>query len=258
MIRLTYQNGISTATPIDGDVLKKLILNPLLRSTNVLNGIFYKNVIVTESDSDRAFYQEINYRIKEFNTNRSIDDCLFINAQNKQTVGWITKLLREIGIPTVSIIDFDMIKDGGSVFTGYLSSVGIPAAFHESLASKKTNIKSKYKTNPDGTFPKKSELKTQEMFYLEATPDYLELAKSFITELKQYGLFVVPCGELESWLPDIEANGHGNSWLTQKFERMGMDSSLNDYTKPSDNDVWKFIFDIKEWLDTPEKSGMTI
>lgn len=250
LIRLTYQNGISTATPIDGKVLEDLTLNPLLRSTNVLNGIFYKNVVVTESDSDRAFYQEINHRLKEFNTNRSIEDCLFINAQNKQTVGWITKLLRKIGIPTVSIIDLDMIKDNGGMFTSYLSSVGIPSIIHESLASKKTKLKSQYEQN--------TELKTKGIYYLQNKLDYFELAKNFINELTQYGLFVVPSGELESWLPDIEAYGHGNYWLTTKFENMGMDPNLEGYTKPTDDDVWKFIYDIKLWFNNPEKLGMTI
>ncbi len=102
---------------------------------------FFKNVIVTESDSDRVFYQEINQRLKDFKPEWHIDECLFLNAQNKQTVGWITKELRKIGIPTVSIIDLDLIKDGGGVFTDYLKSVNIPVSQHPGICTNKESIK---------------------------------------------------------------------------------------------------------------------
>jgi hypothetical protein len=34
-------------------------------------------------------------------------------------------------------------------------------------------------------------------------------------------LFVVPNGELESWLKSLKARGHGPSWLVEVFEKMG-------------------------------------
>jgi hypothetical protein len=35
----------------------------MLRSVGVLSGLFFQNVIVTEADADRAFYQEVNDRL---------------------------------------------------------------------------------------------------------------------------------------------------------------------------------------------------
>jgi len=66
-----------------------LTRNPLLRSTGALSGLFYEFVIVTESDTDRAFYNEVNERLVSFRNEWSVPNCLFLNAQNKQTVSSI-------------------------------------------------------------------------------------------------------------------------------------------------------------------------
>jgi hypothetical protein len=51
--------------------------------------LFYEFVIVTESDTDRAFYNEVNERLVSFRNEWSVPNCLFLNAQNKQTVSSI-------------------------------------------------------------------------------------------------------------------------------------------------------------------------
>ena len=89
--------------------------NTLLRSAKILDGLFYDYVIVTEADADRAFYQEINERLLRFMPDLGIPNCLFVNWQGKQTEKTIIRPLRELGIPTVGIVDIDLIKDGGKV-----------------------------------------------------------------------------------------------------------------------------------------------
>lgn len=89
--------------------------NPLLRSIGVFNALFYNAVVVTEADADRAFYQEINERLLKEKDPRGIEGCLFLNAQNKQTVWDIVKPLRDLGIPAVGIVDIDVIKEGALI-----------------------------------------------------------------------------------------------------------------------------------------------
>ena len=60
IVRLTYRDDIATARILDSQELLRLMRNPLLRSTRVLDGLFYEHVVVTEGDTDRAFYQEVN------------------------------------------------------------------------------------------------------------------------------------------------------------------------------------------------------
>ena len=113
IVRLTYTNQTATARLLPKARILEMMRRPLLRSTRILEALFYEFVIVTEADTDRAFYQEINERLLAESDDRGIKNCLFINAQNKQTIWEIVKPLRTLGIPTVAIVDIDAIKDGG-------------------------------------------------------------------------------------------------------------------------------------------------
>lgn len=58
-----------------------------------------------------------------------------------------------------------------------------------------------------------------------------EAAENLINQLHEYGLFVVKGGELESWMKDLEASGHGSGGI-DIFERMGEDPNDDDYIIP--------------------------
>ena len=96
IVRLTYDYTNATARLLAKDKLTPLMRNPLLRSIGVLDALFYNTVIVTEADADRAFYQEINERLLFAKDSRGIEGCLFLNAQNKQTIWDIVRPLREL------------------------------------------------------------------------------------------------------------------------------------------------------------------
>ena len=81
-------------------------------------------------------------------------------------------------------------------------------------------------------------------------------ANSLFDSLSTYGLFVVRRGQLESWLPMLYVRGHGPDWLISMFEKMGEDPDSNSYLKPSENDVWQFIANIKRWLANPDRKGI--
>jgi hypothetical protein len=140
IVRLTYNYNPPTARLLPQEKLLPLMRNPLLRSTGVLNGLFYESVVVTESDSDRAFHQEINERLLSADDSRGIPNCLFLNAQNKQTVWEIVKPLRELGIPTVGIVDIDVLKEGGQVWKKPLEGSFIPPISYESLNIQRKKI----------------------------------------------------------------------------------------------------------------------
>jgi hypothetical protein len=251
---LTYNEEKPDAHIIDKEELKNIVKNPLLRSTGVFDGLFYKNVVVCEADSDRVFYQEINYRLRETGDKRKIDDCLFINARNKQTVGEITQVLRRFGIPTASIIDFDFIKDGGSVYTNYLEQNGIPDSMFNSLRESKTSLMSYYKKYDNRWDKKDSKIKTQGLGFLDAS--HKMTGEILLSNLNKFGLFPVSVGEVESWLPEIEGGNHGNEWLIKKLENMGDNPGSNGYITPESGDVWDFIGNIQVWLADSSRCGM--
>lgn len=248
IVRLTYRGGTATARVLPSDEILELMRNPLLRSTGVLSGLFYEFVVVTESDADRAFYQEINERLLRFKPAWGIPNCLFINAQNKQTVQTILRPLRKLGIPAAGIVDVDILKDGGATWKNLLSGANVPDIAHGSLATMRAAVKQAM----DATG---RDMKRDGGIAILNPPEQ-EAAKNLLSHLGDYGVFVVPGGELESWLKHLSVSGHGPSWLISVFESMGEDPIAENYLKPSDSDVWEFMQKLKDWLIDPNRKGI--
>jgi len=84
-----------------------------------------------------------------------------------------------------------------------------------------------------------------------------EAANSLFDQLQQYGIFVVRGGELESWLPELDAKGYGPAWIVDILEKIGEDPNADGYVRPSDDHVWQFLGTIRGWLRVPERKGMS-
>ncbi len=191
IVRLTYREGIATARVLPSTEILELMRHPLLRSTGVLGGLFYEFVVVTESDTDRVFYQEVNERLLQLKIEWGIPNCLFINAQNKQTIRTILRPLRQLGIPAAAVVDVDILKDGGTNWTNLLTSANVPSISHNSLAT----MRSAVKTAMDGTG---RDMKRDGGLLILGQQER-EAAQNLLSQLIEYGVFVVPGGELESW-----------------------------------------------------------
>ena len=248
IVRLTYRDNVATARLLASEELLALMRNPLLRSTSVLDGLFYEFVVVTESDADRAFYQEVNERLLRFKPESGIPNCLFLNAQNKQTVRTLLKPLRNLGIPAAGIVDIDILKEGGSVWAAFLEGGFVPELERKTLAISRSSVMEKLKDTG------KDMKRDGGLDILEE--DDREAAENLCERLYEYGLFVVKRGELESWLADLNASGHGPSWLIDIFQKMGENPDEESYVRPGNGDVWSFVAEIKEWLSDPKRKGI--
>jgi len=248
IVRLTFSNNVPTARILPSDKVLKLMRHPLLRSTGVLNGLFYEYVIVTEGDADRAFYQEINERLLAFAPLRGIPNCLFLNAQNYQTIHEIMKPLREMGIPCASIVDVDVVKNGGATWTNLLGSAFVPEVTINSTGVSRGNINTRFEAKLPFKFKTNGGVDILE-------PTDKEACNNLFDQLDEYGIFAVRKGELESWLKTLGATGHGPDWLVDIFEKIGEDPTTSTYIKPTTGDVWDFIARIKIWFSNPTRKG---
>ncbi|HEX2881786.1 MAG TPA: AAA family ATPase, partial [Polyangiaceae bacterium] len=204
IVRLTYRNSIATARLLPSGDLLKLMRHPLLRSTGLLSGLFYEFVVVTESDADRAFYQEINERLLRFKPEWGIPNCLFLNAQNWQTAHQLVRPLRDLGIPTAAILDVDIVNTGGGAWTSLLSGAHVPSASHQSLGQLRSAVNQLF-TSTAGN------VKAAGVALLQGQDR--EAAENLCDQLDSYGIFLVRGGELETWLAKLGAARHGPPWL---------------------------------------------
>lgn len=251
IIRLTYDESHSTAKLLESSKIVDLFKDPLLRSTGVIEALFHSAVVVTEGDTDRAFYHEINERLLEQDKPEGINNSLFLNAQNKQTIWRLILPLREMGIPTVGIVDIDFIKKGGD-FNKILEACRVPHEMRQTLNMTRTGILGAFKKiDPTSDM---SEMKNKGVSLLSGGER--KQAEKFLKDLEEYGIFVVSVGEVESWLRDLHFTGHGSKWLIQVFDRMGNDPATSNYLKPAQGDVWDFLRSINNWIKNPNREGM--
>ena len=246
IVRLTYDSGKATARSIEPSQVLHLMRDPLLRSTNALRALFYRAVVVTEADTDRALYDEVNYRLTQ--AGQGIADALFINAQNWQTIPRLVEPLRAMGIPAAAIFDFDVLMDDGFKRLWPLlhnKSQGVLQELQRQRASIKALMdaatRPKCKANGVGVFD----------------GDDRRLVDAFLSRMADYGMHFVPVGELECWLPNLSKTSNNKSlWLTQVFEALGSDPDDDSYVRPGSNDVWAFIRRLSKWVADPNRDGM--
>lgn len=248
IVRLTYDYATSTARLLTKEKLTPLMRNPLLRSIGVLNALFYSAVIVTEADADRAFYQEINERLLLAKDPRGIEGCLFLNAQNKQTVWDIVRPLRELGIPTAGIVDIDVLKEGGAVWQKPMDGAFVPTLSHSALATERSALLKAFEATS-------KDMKRDGGINV-LSPSDKEACTNFFSKLSDYGIFVVATGEIESWLPNLSVSRNKATWLTTIFQAMGEDPNTAIYVRPTVGDVWGFIGNIRNWVASPTRKGI--
>jgi hypothetical protein len=174
---------------------------------------------------------------------------LFLNAQNKQTTRIITKPLRELGIPTAAIVDIDVLKEGGTVWSSFLESGFIPGIARKGLATIREALHRHAKD-------RSLELKRAGGVDALSGPEK-QAANELFDQLDDYGLFVVRRGELERWLPYLNpSTKHSPEWLIETFTLMGEDPDQAQYARPTEDDVWRFIDQISDWLQNSARKGI--
>jgi len=245
VVRLEYSQGKSRARSIDPDSLKRFLKRPLMRSANVVSGLFHDGVIVVESDNDRAFYNEIFYRLAE--SEQSFPSVLFVNAQNKQTIRDIIGPLREFGVPAAAIVDLDIIKDGGKNWTQWLKAARVPDVLHNGLGQQRAEINSLFMATG-------RDMATDGGVNLLRNSDLLA-ANMFFDGIEDFGIFTVRKGELENWLSYLNIPGKKTDWAVAMLERLGSDPNEERYIKPRSDDVWEFLRKVVNWISNPARNG---
>jgi hypothetical protein len=243
VVRLTYQEGLGTARALAPSELELLMRDPLLRSADVLSALFHRGAVVTEADSDRALYEELNRRL--LIAGRGVRDALFVNAQNAQTVPKLVGPLRKIGVPAVALLDLDAVTDVSGNWDALLGSCLVPEGVVTELAVEKRWL--------IGLLPDRDRLKLSGVNSLSAQDR--ARAQRFLDRLADYGLLLVPVGEMESWFREMGIPGHGSHWLVRFFSRIGRTPFDSDYLAPRADGVWDFIDRISRWIGNPDRLG---
>ena len=261
IVRITRNQDINHAAVLNAEDIKRVWKDPILKYSNILEGLFYKNIVLCESDSDCRFYSIVNDFLQM--EQGKYADTFFTYSGGKQRIPVILKALSSLGVETKVITDFDVLNNRG-MFEKICNACNIDwnliqkdyGNFYDAVGREnKLRMKSKNeiyaqitkitKENEEDYYTDKNvqriknQLKEKSYWAIlkESGEDAVPSGqpnKSFKNLKKianEYGLFIVPVGELECFVKDV--NSHGPNWVNDVLEQY---SDLNDpvYDKVKD------------------------
>ena len=278
IIHLDRAENITKANLLDSDTLNQIITDPLLSSSRVLEGMFYKGVVATEADADAVFYQRLFQKIG------SADEVHFVNAHNKQTLKKIIDPYKKLGIKFAMIADADVIRDKRE-FTDILQVTSDEQLKLQILEEREAIINHFQSRNKYDILcelrTKTKELVEQTTILEDADPDAIASAlfnfrqslkrlRDESDELSEFkkngraalpdslknnfdmlwtccaniGLFIVTVGELESWLVDydLERSSNKSKWISKALNK------LFEIEYDENKAIWKFVDNLRAYL----------
>lgn len=258
VIRIRREGDMSKVTVLEPHDVKSLWVDPLLRASNILDGVFHERVIVGESDGDARFFAAVTDALYEGPlAGERRPDVMFTHCGGKDRLPLVVQSLRALGVPVRAVTDFDILNDeqplrklveaaGGDwgVIQPLWNSVktaidGIKPQLSSSDVKK--DIELILASVKDVVFPK--EAKKQIDKILRQTSPWAMAKNSgkalvprgtpaqqydrLNTELRRLGVFIVEVGELEQFYP--AAGGHGPSWVNEVLSKnLAIDPALRD------------------------------
>lgn len=247
ILRLQRDGAINPTMELDKASVRRIAADPLMKFSNVLDGIFYQRVVVAEADSDCLFYSAV---LDVPSVNGSTQpDVLFIHASGKDRMASLASTLRAMGVRVDVIADIDVLREDGtlrkivealggdwSVISGLASSVrnaieqkkpwlnaaelknGIIEVLEKVEAPGIGEFPRPLKSEIDGLFRKALPWDAVKQSGISALPAG-DATKDFSTICElcgAFGLWIVPQGEIEGFCRSV--GGHGPKWVQEVLE----------------------------------------
>jgi ABC-type branched-subunit amino acid transport system ATPase component len=245
VVRLMRSTKGITATHLPTNDIQQLWRDPILRFSNVLDGLFHDGVIVTEADADCRFYEGLNGQVTKEEDRL---DLHYTYSGGKDRIPVIVKAMRALKVPVVSILDFDVLNNdqplrriieahGGDWLSFSADWTAVKKAVEASPRflggdKFKKEVNAVLATITAGNAVSKEALSAIKKLTRNAsawdgvkdvglqiipsgTPTVT--AKRLLKNLKDIGIFVAPHGEMEGFCRSI--GGHGPRWVEEVMQR---------------------------------------
>lgn len=264
IIRITREGNTNSFSILNNEKFQEVWNDPLLRYSNIMSGIFHKSVVVCESDSDCKIYQIID----EFNAQEKAQhsETLFIHCGGKHRMANVVKALKSLNVNVKVVPDIDVLDESNTI-KGIYEAIG--GNWHDiredygkfrspfngvSSSVKRSTFKNFINAFLDASTEvdlSKDEIKRIKDEIKPSTKwDILKISgeggipagetkvayNSMNAKLKDKGIFVVPVGELERFITEV--NLHGPKWVDSVLEQFpDLNNPVYDKVKTFINDV---------------------
>ncbi|WP_370967068.1 ATP-dependent endonuclease [Amycolatopsis sp. cg9] len=239
--RLTRAGKVNHVAGIAPEKVRKLYDDPLVKYYPIVDGLFARGVIVCEAESDCTYYRAV---LEE--TSAGATNIHFTHCNGKARVGRAVDALRSAKVPVAALLDIDFLRDDKDFSEVVRAQGGAPENFATARAVIENAVQS-WGRKPDRTAAKAlvdaqfarskattlsnreiakikeavspvsgwRELKKYGVHHLsgDAVTAFADLDRG----LRELGIFVVPCGELERFHPDVSGDNK-SEWLRTVLE----------------------------------------
>ncbi|MCB2176949.1 MAG: AAA family ATPase [Actinomycetales bacterium] len=112
VVRLTREAGPAEAHQLNADDLQLLWTDPVLKYTNVLDGLFHRLVVLAEAESDCGYLAAaLGCPDRPPETTIATNEVLFVPTGGKDGMAKVATALKAVRVPVVAAPDLDVIAD---------------------------------------------------------------------------------------------------------------------------------------------------
>ena len=248
VVRIRRNGNVNHVRQLDNTKIAELWNDPLLRYSNILDGLFHEKVIVCEGDADARFYSAVaDSIIDPQDENARRPDVMFVHCGGKDRIPLVVRALREVDVPVSIAVDFDVLsseqplKDIVESAGGDWNTVATDwGQVNNAINSKKPELSSDEVINDvkkvleaikDPIFPTSAKREIGKIFR-RASPwatakssgitfvpsgDPINIFKKLLNSLKGYGVHIVEVGEVESFVRSV--GNHGPKWVNEALKK---------------------------------------
>lgn len=110
IVRIQRKGNINHIRELDSDGITRIWGDPLLRYSNILDGLFHEKVVICESDSDCRFYSAILDALFDIRKDAPKPDFMFTHCGGKDRLPVVIQSLSKLGVPVIVVADFDVLN----------------------------------------------------------------------------------------------------------------------------------------------------
>lgn len=247
ILRVRREGAVNHIREIANDKVAELWSDPLLRYSNILDGLFHEKVIVCEGDADARFYSAVADATVDTDEAVRRPEAMFTHCGGKDRVAMVVRALRQVDVPVAVAVDFDvlnstqplrtivealggewdhiandwrLVKDTIDAKKPELDAKGVRSGIEEILDGIDT-----------GPFPKAAKDEIQRLFKRSSpwatakdvgrqfipAGDPTQAFERLMTSLQMLGLFVVEVGEMECFVKSV--GNHGPRWVNEVLKK---------------------------------------
>lgn len=208
VVRLTRSGESTGAHTLNPEEISAVWADPVLRYSNILQGLFHRRVVITESDADCRFYSSVlDYECGRRGRQTIADETVFVPSGGKTRVATLAKATARLGVQTFAILDFDVLKDRREL-RGILGALG--GEWTQELTDLHQVVVDA--VNGVGDWGRLKNMGLSGLPAGEATRS----ASKLLHLLADRRFLILPFGEMED--ADRELSEHGSSWVTRMLE----------------------------------------